>query len=202
MKDDCMRRWIVATIAMLTQLAATPARAADPLGTWLVEDQNGIVQIGDCGALALPQAGVATPAAVQPASQPTNTLCGMVVWLRDPLDPATGKPPVDKNNVDPARRGLPILGLRVFFDMMPSSTPDRWDGRVYNIDDGKTYDGSLIMKGESALRIQGCLLFVCQGENWTRQPLPEPVKQAPAARAPGGARAQPAPAAPVQPRAR
>jgi uncharacterized protein (DUF2147 family) len=163
-------RQAIAGLALTFVLAGGDrAHAADPTGTWLVEDRNGIVQIGDCGVLAQP--GI--PAL--PPSPPTGSLCGVIVWLKDPLDPATGKPPVDKNNADPAKRGVPMMGLKVFSDMAPSRAPDRWDGRVYNLDDGKTYDGSLIMQSDTALRIQGCLLFICQGENWTRQALPAPT---------------------------
>ncbi len=138
------------------------AQVADPTGTWVNDDGKGIIQIADCGVLSkLP---------------PTNDLCGVVVWLKDPLDPATGKPPVDHNNVDPAKRNRPILGLEVVIGMKPSRTAGRWDGRVYSIDDGKAFDGSLIVKSATQMRVQGCLLLICQGEEWTRQAVPDAPK--------------------------
>jgi len=159
--------------ALVLIAACAPARAADIAGTWLNEDRDGIVRIDDCGALR----GTAT----------NGTLCGVVVWIRDAVDPATGLPPVDRRNADPALRDRPILGLEVVSDMRPSSTPGRWDGRIYNIDDGKSYGGNLIAQGDT-LRVQGCVMLICQGETWTRAPLP--AGAAPAGRTPAAQRAR------------
>jgi hypothetical protein len=76
------------------------------------------------------------------------------------------------------------------FDMHPAREPDQWDGRVYSIDDGKIYDGNIIMHSDNELYIQGCYMLFCRGEKWVRQDLPAPPK--PAA----------SPAKPAQPRAR
>jgi uncharacterized protein (DUF2147 family) len=124
--------------------------AQDATGTWLVEDKDGIVQIGPCG----------------------GGLCGKVIWIRDPIDKATGRPPVDEKNADPALRTRPIMGLQVLSNLQPSSTAKRWDGRVYNIDDGKTYTARVTLLGSTQLRVEGCVLMVCRGETWTRQAPP------------------------------
>lgn len=169
------------------QVFAQPApQNATPVGTWLNEDRDGIVEINDCGVLA--------------GGAPDNFLCGKVVWLKNPIDPATGRPLADNKNVDPAQRGRPIMGMTPITQMQPSSTPGRWDGRVYDLDSGKTYDGSLIVRSASQMRVQGCLLIICQGEEWTRQAVP-------GARPPGAAarpanNGKPAAAPPAQPRAR
>jgi uncharacterized protein (DUF2147 family) len=36
---------------------------------------------------------------------------GKIVWLKEPVDPETGKGKVDKNNSDEAARKKPVLGL-------------------------------------------------------------------------------------------
>ena len=152
------------------------ARAAEPAGTWLVEAQDAIVRIGDC----------AQPAArPDQAPSPSGGLCGTVVWLKEPVDPATGQPRVDSLNVDPAKKGQSVLGMQGVFDMRRSETPGEWKGRVYNIDDGKIYDGSITMKSDDELYIQGCLMVFCQGEKWIRQDAPNatPAKPAQPARA-------------------
>jgi uncharacterized protein (DUF2147 family) len=138
------------------------AHAAEPTGTWLVEAQDAIVRIADCAQ------SVARPDQA-PAS---GALCGTVVWLKEPIDPATGKPRIDSLNTDPAKKGQPVLGMQGVFDMRQSETPGEWKGRVYNIDDGKIYDGTIAMKSDNELYIQGCLLMFCQGENWVRQDVP------------------------------
>jgi len=157
-----------ATLALVATLANTAAYAADPKGTWLNEDKDGIVQITDCG----------------------SALCGSVVWVKDPLDPATGKPLTDKKNTDPALRGRPIMGLLIVSGMKQTSTASKWDGRIYSIDDGKTFDGNLIMKSDNEMRVQGCVMLICQGETWTRTTLPSPPA--------GAAPARPSPSAAPQ----
>lgn len=164
-----LHRLALAGAFTITLIAAS--KAADPAGIWLVEQRNGIVRIGDCELIYANSRGNEVSAA-------PGTLCGVVVWLKEAIDPATGLPPVDANNTDPAKRGQPILGMQVIFDMRPSAVARRWDGRVYNMDDGRIYDGSLILEGESGLRVQGCFLFICRSEAWTRQPLSEPPSPA------------------------
>ena len=108
-----------------------------------------------------------------------------VVWLKEPIDPATGKPQVDSKNVDPAKNGQPVLGMQGVFDMHPAHEPDQWDGRVYSIDDGKIYDGNIIMHSDNELYIQGCFMLFCRGEKWVRQDVPDlPKPAAPPAKQP------------------
>ena len=89
------------------------------------------------------------------------------------LDPgaATNKD-TDKNNPDPALRDRPVMGLPILINMQPSE--GRWEGSVYNAENGKTYDSSISLVSPDVLAIQGCVLgFLCGGEEWTRQPLPK-----------------------------
>jgi len=51
---------------------------------------------------------------------------------------------------------------------MRANGPGAWSGRLYNVDDGKTYPGNLIEAGPSSIRIEGCWLGVCGGEALTR----------------------------------
>jgi uncharacterized protein (DUF2147 family) len=59
------------------------------------------------------------------------------------------------------------VGIPVLMGMRPVA-PNKWTGRVYNIDDGKIYAGNLIELGPDSIRIEGCALFICGGENLTR----------------------------------
>ncbi len=54
--------------------------------------------------------------------------------------------------------------------MVPSGTPDKWNGQVYNPEDGKTYSGSITLKSANELDLQGCVgggLF-CKTQTWAR----------------------------------
>jgi uncharacterized protein (DUF2147 family) len=133
----------------LTALAFTagPLSAVDPGGVWLTDGGEARVRIADCG----------------------GALCGTVLSLRDPNDPATGRPHTDKNNADASKRGRPVVGIQVLFGMKPSGA-DKWTGQIYNAKDGKTYSGSMTVQGASALKLEGCVLggLICRSETWTR----------------------------------
>ena len=66
---------------------------------------------------------------------------------------------------DAARRSPP--GTQVLIGMRPVAS-GKWTGMLYNVDDGKTYTGNLVELGPDTIRIEGCVLFFCGGENLTR----------------------------------
>jgi uncharacterized protein (DUF2147 family) len=132
---------------MLAATAASPASPADLSGTWLTGEGEALVRIAPCGR---------------------DTICGTVAWLREPIDPETGKRKADFKNPDPSKRARPLIGVRVFYDMKPSGA-DRWSGKIYSTDDGAVVDGQLIATDPDKLRIQGCLGAFCGSQNWTRQ---------------------------------
>ena len=134
----------------LSCLMGAPARAGSgPQGTWVSEDGGLKVRISNCGS---------------------KRICGTVVWLGEPNDPKTGKPKTDKRNPDPAKRTRPLIGLRVA--ALKVRGPNQWSGRIYNADDGHIYQAHLLVKDESTLRLQGCVLEVlCRGHTWKRSEL-------------------------------
>lgn len=49
------------------------------------------------------------------------------------------------------------------------SGANEWKGKLYNADDGKTYDGFITVKTPNELTLKGCLWGVlCSGETWKR----------------------------------
>ena len=46
--------------------------------------------------------------------------------------------------------------------------PGEWAGRLYNDDDGKTYDGKLKELGPKEIRIEGCAGALCGGQELAR----------------------------------
>ena len=138
-----MHRLPVAALGLL--LSAAPCAAAEPVGLWQTEDGGSRVKIAPCG----------------PA------LCGTLAWLREPLD-SQGRPKLDSANVDPALRTRPLTGLPLISGMAAAGAG--WRGKVYNPEDGKTYDATLSLKDASTLLLQGCVAAVlCQTETLTRQ---------------------------------
>lgn len=90
-----------------------------------------------------------------------SSLCGKIVWLREPRN--------DDKNPDASRRGRPLLGTQTVMGMKPSGD-NRWKGKVYNAEDGKTYTGVMTLVGGNGLKLEGCVLggLICKGETWTR----------------------------------
>ena len=126
--------------------AMAPALAAEPYGTWYTADKESQVRITNCG----------------------GALCGALVWLKVPNDPATGRPKTDKNNADPGRRNRPLLGVQIVLGMRPGGA-NVWNGQVYNAADGKTYSGSFTLTGPNTADLKGCVMAVlCKSQTWTR----------------------------------
>jgi uncharacterized protein (DUF2147 family) len=47
--------------------------------------------------------------------------------------------------------------------------PNEWKGKLYNAEDGKTYDGVITIDKPGELTLQGCLWgVVCSDETWKR----------------------------------
>jgi uncharacterized protein (DUF2147 family) len=133
--------------ALLAALAALPAFAADPTGAWHTEAGKATVRVADCG----------------------GALCGTIVSLKEPNDPETGRPKVDKNNVDANKRGRPIVGIQIVSALKPAGA-NKWAGQIYNPEDGKTYNANVTLQDASTLKVQGCILggVICKTNTWTR----------------------------------
>jgi uncharacterized protein (DUF2147 family) len=141
--------------AFFLLLIAMPAFAASPKGDWLVEDKTAIIRVDSCG----------------------SAMCGTIVWTKK-------EGGVDENNPDPAKRSRPIMGLQLLMSMKPGSD-GRWDGDIYNPENGKIYSSHMWLKDDNTLRIEGCVLgFLCGGQDWTRTTMPAsaPAKRQPPAK--------------------
>ena len=89
-----------------------------------------------------------------------DALWGVIAWTQEP-----GK---DENNPDPAKRDRSVLGMPILLHMKQAE-PNRWEGEVYNAENGKTYASRISLVKDDVLRIEGCMLGIfCGGENWTR----------------------------------
>ena len=96
-------------------------------------------------------------------------MCGYIVWTKNAPAGAT-----DKNNPDPAKRNRPVIGLQMI-TMKAAAAKNRYEGEIYNGEEGKVYTGSIQLVNDMTLRIEGCVLgFLCGGQNWTRAKCDEP----------------------------
>ena len=139
---------IAITSMLLSGFSTAPALAQlreAALGVWVEEDGEAWIEIAPC----------------------EDTLCGRIVWLKEPLD-ETGQPHTDKHNPDPALKSRPILGLMIMAGLKPVPGKAYLEGQVYNSKNGKIYDVYLTPKGQS-MDVEGCLMkYVCLTQTWTR----------------------------------
>src|SRR6202035_2567963 len=93
---DCCSRLVFFTIgismALFTAAQATAQTGGEVSGVWLTQAGDAKVRVSKCG----------------------GGICGVVVWLREPINPATGKPQVDDKNKNPAFAKRPMIGLPLF----------------------------------------------------------------------------------------
>ena len=142
----CRTAFIIAiSAALLTTPSVFAQGATDPTGVWQTQAGDARVKVSKCG----------------------GGICGVIVGLKEPIDPATGKPQVDDKNPNPGLKKRPMIGLPLFSGMQPTS-PNKWSGQIYNADDGGTYASSISVAGSDTLRVEGCVGALCGGETWTR----------------------------------
>jgi uncharacterized protein (DUF2147 family) len=151
-----MSRWRLILTIFLVIAGGLPARAGPPdiTGWWLDGSGRGGILIENCA----------------------DKLCGAIRWLKEPLDPKTGKPKVDNKSDDPAFKGHPICGLKILWDFT-FDEPDRWThGRIYDPESGNVYKSTLTPKADGTLDVRGYVGISLFGESqiWRRPAAPLP----------------------------
>lgn len=140
--------WISALTLLASAAVAREGGSLDPAGTWLTEDGRAKIKVEKCGA-------------------DHAHLCGSVVWLEEPLD-EKGHPKLDTKNPDPAKRSRSTIGMPLFTDLIPDDD-QAYGGKIYNAENGKSYDVTLRVDKPSELHIKGCMLSIlCGSQNWSR----------------------------------
>lgn len=144
-----VRHRVVSCAAVAALTFAAPALAAgDPVaGDWM------------------------TPSGVkvrlEPCAAKRALMCARLIALKEPNDKA-GAPLRDTANADASLRGRPLVGILVLMDMKPTG-PGAWsDGKVYELNAGKTYDAKMSLNPDGTLKVEGCVSVLCRGVTWTR----------------------------------
>ena len=122
---------------------ATPALAADSiLGDWVTEERDAIVRISKCGP----------------------SVCGRIHKYL--VTPPNGVNQKDIHNPDKSLRNRKLLGSAVLTGFTPDG--NKWRGRIYDPKTGKSYRSEVSLRSANALKVKGCIAFICQGQDWTR----------------------------------
>ncbi len=142
-----MRKFPMILALAALPLAGLSAQAAtDPVeGIWLTESGGAHIEIAPCG----------------------QSMCGTIIWLKDP-NREDGTPKRDINNPEEDRHDDPIIGLQMIKGF-EKEEPGVWeDGEIYDPESGKTYNSNMISRDADTLEVEGCVLFFCQEQTWTR----------------------------------
>jgi uncharacterized protein (DUF2147 family) len=133
-------------LAAALACVAAPALAADPVeGEWLTQSGSAKVKIGPCANQA-------------------ERMCGALSWFRNAADAKA----VDEHNPNPSLKGRTMLGLPMIWGFRPAA-PGHWTGgKIYDPQTGKTYDSKLTVTGDGNLKVEGCILMICQAQTWKR----------------------------------
>ena len=139
---------IVAVVSLFA--SASFAHAADAvLGKWLTKGGKSHVEITNCGA----------------------SLCGKIVWLKEPNDKA-GKPKVDIRNKNTKLRSRPLMGLSLIkgFEKADDKGAHWTGGTIYNASDGKIYKCYIQLQSDGRLKVRGYVAIKLFGKTqyWTR----------------------------------
>ena len=110
-------------------------------GTWITQDQRGIVRIGTCG----------------------NVACGTIIGT-GPALAHISTTPLDTNNTNPRLRGRPLVGIALIPEARREG--DHWSGQIYAPREGRLFPATFNTTRDGKLRIKGCFWFICHTEIW------------------------------------
>lgn len=137
----CVLTFAVALFITLYGLPAAAAHPDDIVGKWWSQRRDVQVEI----------------------YRQNETYAGRIVWLKEPNYRATdprgmgGKPRIDRDNPDPAKRTRPILGLTIMSDFRCTGN-GHWDqGVIYDPLRGYSWRGIIVLVSPDSLSVRGYL---------------------------------------------
>lgn len=141
--------------------ATDSAAAAGIVGDWLVDSRDAVIRIERVG----------------------DEYQGTIHWqLHDRYGPEDGaalqgRLVTDRNNPDPALRDQPLTGLRLLTGLRYDARNNKWTGgRVYNSQNGKTYNCLVTLLSANRLQLRGYIGISLFGGNtvWNRVTMKAP----------------------------
>jgi uncharacterized protein (DUF2147 family) len=133
----------VALAPALLANAPAPQDAGGAVGRWRTQTHNAIVEIRRCGA----------------------SICGRVL-TSDVL--RTNPTLQDSKNRDTALRTRQLRGLQILSGFKQDGN-GWYGGKIYNAEDGKTYNADITLTNANTLNLRGCVFKpFCKTQTWTR----------------------------------
>ena len=99
-----------------------------------------------------------------------NQVCGKIItiFVDDEVDP---KSILDGNNKNKSLRDRMLIGIDLLSEFKINDEDQKTfkGGKIYDPRSGNTYKSNLYLDQSGILKVEGCLAFICDGEEW--QPL-------------------------------
>ncbi|MGI6198069.1 MAG: DUF2147 domain-containing protein [Candidatus Cloacimonadaceae bacterium] len=139
---------IALILVLCLPLVAQKVSKDDITGKWYTEKKDSIIQIFKTEA---------------------GSYNGKLVWIKEAID-KDGKPIVDKNNPDKKLRNRPLMNMVIITGLEYKKKASYEGGKIYNPDDGKTYNCKVEMPNVNTLKLRGFVGVSVLGKTntWTR----------------------------------
>ncbi|NCA86654.1 MAG: DUF2147 domain-containing protein [Clostridia bacterium] len=141
---------VMLLFAFASHDAAAQIAGNDINGIWLNEDKDAHVEI----------------------ENRNGKYYGEIVWLKTPIDEATGKAKLDKENPDGELQKRPLMGLQLLSGFVFDGDDEWEDGTIYDPKSGKTYSCYMEFtdKTKDKLKVRGYIGVSLLGRTtyWTR----------------------------------
>ncbi|PKP52239.1 MAG: DUF2147 domain-containing protein [Bacteroidetes bacterium HGW-Bacteroidetes-1] len=123
-------------------------KADDVIGVWLNQDEDAHVEM----------------------FKRNGKVYGKIVWIKEPIDPDTGKAKTDKHNPDASLKSRPTLGLEILSGFTFDGKSEWTGGEIYDPKSGKTYSSYMAFDSKDKLKIRGYIGISLLGRTtyWTR----------------------------------
>jgi uncharacterized protein (DUF2147 family) len=147
-----MKNMIYTVALLLCSIGAWAQSAADAvIGVWKNGEGSGIIKI---------------------YKTTSGHYAGKIVWLKEPIDPDTKAPKLDKRNPDAALRTVPTLGMVNMKNFLYNEADKEWSGgTIYDPKNGKEYSCKMTLVDANTLNVRGFIGVSLFGrtDTWTRQ---------------------------------
>ena len=108
-----------------------------------------------------------TPGSIVLIEKCDKHLCAKIetIFVEDDRDP---KSILDDNNKNKSLRSRTIVGINVLSGFLIKDPEQREfkDGRIYDPRRGREFKAKIYLKEDRKLKVEGCLAFICDDEEW------------------------------------